>query len=63
MRFVRCQSNIMTLLPGDVLTTATPSGVGPLRPGDAVEVRVAGVGSLVNPLVAEPDSEGRIEGG
>lgn len=41
-------SEIMTLLPGDVVTTGTPSGVGPMKPGDVVEVRVAGVGSLIN---------------
>jgi 2-keto-4-pentenoate hydratase/2-oxohepta-3-ene-1,7-dioic acid hydratase in catechol pathway len=42
---------IMTLLPGDIITTGTPSGIGPLRPGDTVRIDVAGVGSLVNPVV------------
>lgn len=46
--------NIMTLLPGDVASTGTPSGVGPMQEGDGVEVRIAGSGSLVNPVVAEP---------
>lgn len=41
-------SEIMTLLPGDVVTTGTPSGVGPMKAGDVVEVRVAGIGRLVN---------------
>jgi len=44
---------IMTLLPGDVIATGTPAGVGPMRPGDVVEVRVDGVGRLRNPVVAE----------
>ncbi len=38
----------MTLLPGDVLLTGTPSGVGPLVPGDLVEVEVEGIGTLAN---------------
>lgn len=41
-------SNVMTLLPGDVVLTGTPSGVGPVHAGDVVEVRIEGVGSLVN---------------
>ena len=44
-------SSVMTLLPGDVLLTGTPSGVGPIEPGDRVEVEVEGVGVLVNPVV------------
>jgi 2-keto-4-pentenoate hydratase/2-oxohepta-3-ene-1,7-dioic acid hydratase in catechol pathway len=46
-------SRIMTLLPGDVIATGTPSGVGPMQPGDVVEIRVEGVGTLRNRLVAE----------
>lgn len=38
----------MTLLPGDVLLTGTPSGVGPLLPGDVVEVEIDGIGTLAN---------------
>jgi len=45
-------SSVMTLLPGDVILTGTPSGVGPIVPGDRVEVEVEGVGVLVNPVVA-----------
>ncbi|MEE9591765.1 MAG: fumarylacetoacetate hydrolase family protein [Thermodesulfobacteriota bacterium] len=41
-------SSVMTLLPGDVIATGTPSGVGKIKPGDTVEVRVEGIGSLVN---------------
>jgi 2-keto-4-pentenoate hydratase/2-oxohepta-3-ene-1,7-dioic acid hydratase in catechol pathway len=43
---------IMTLEPGDVLATGTPAGVGPLRPGDVVEVEIPGVGSIRNPVAA-----------
>ena len=41
----------MTLLPGDIVLTGTPSGVGPMRAGDVVEVRIEGVGSLINHVV------------
>lgn len=44
-------SHVMTLLPGDVLLTGTPSGIGPMQPGDTVEVRIEGIGSLVNRVV------------
>ena len=43
-------SRMMTLVPGDVLLTGTPSGVGPLVPGDVVEVEISGVGVLRNPV-------------
>ncbi|MFH1139541.1 MAG: fumarylacetoacetate hydrolase family protein [Pseudomonadota bacterium] len=46
-------SSIMTLNPGDVIATGTPSGVGPVQPGDSVEIRIEGLGSLVNPVVAD----------
>ncbi len=42
----------MTLLPGDVVLTGTPAGVGPLAPGDEVSVTVEGIGTLSNPVVA-----------
>jgi 2-keto-4-pentenoate hydratase/2-oxohepta-3-ene-1,7-dioic acid hydratase in catechol pathway len=41
---------VMTLEPGDVISTGTPSGVGPLRAGDVVTVKVEGVGELANPV-------------
>jgi 2-keto-4-pentenoate hydratase/2-oxohepta-3-ene-1,7-dioic acid hydratase in catechol pathway len=44
-------SSVMTLLPGDVIATGTPVGSGPMRPGDKVEVRIEGIGSLKNPVV------------
>jgi 2-keto-4-pentenoate hydratase/2-oxohepta-3-ene-1,7-dioic acid hydratase in catechol pathway len=45
-------TSFTTLLPGDVLLTGTPAGVGPMRPGDSVTVSVDGIGSLTNPVVA-----------
>jgi 2-keto-4-pentenoate hydratase/2-oxohepta-3-ene-1,7-dioic acid hydratase in catechol pathway len=44
-------SHVMTLLPGDVILTGTPSGVGPLVDGDTVTVAVEGIGALNNPVV------------
>jgi 2-keto-4-pentenoate hydratase/2-oxohepta-3-ene-1,7-dioic acid hydratase in catechol pathway len=44
---------VMTLEPGDVISTGTPSGVGPLSAGDIVTVRVEGIGDLVNPVRSE----------
>lgn len=51
-RLVAFISRIMTLLPGDVISTGTPSGVGPLRGGDTVEVEIEGIGTLSNPVVS-----------
>jgi 2-keto-4-pentenoate hydratase/2-oxohepta-3-ene-1,7-dioic acid hydratase in catechol pathway len=45
-------SSVMTLLPGDVILTGTPDGVGPMEVGDEVEVTVSGIGSLTNRVVA-----------
>jgi 2-keto-4-pentenoate hydratase/2-oxohepta-3-ene-1,7-dioic acid hydratase in catechol pathway len=45
-------SGVMTLLPGDVILTGTPSGVGPIEPGDRVEVVIERIGVLTNPVVA-----------
>lgn len=42
-----------TLLPGDVILTGTPSGVGPVDVGDVMEVEVDGIGTLTNPVVAQ----------
>ena len=41
----------MTLEPGDVIATGTPAGVGPMQPGDTVEVEVSGIGILCNTIV------------
>lgn len=45
-------SRFMTLLPGDVIMTGTPAGVGPIVPGDELEVEIPGIGVLKNPVVA-----------
>jgi 2-keto-4-pentenoate hydratase/2-oxohepta-3-ene-1,7-dioic acid hydratase in catechol pathway len=44
-------SRVMTLLPGDVIATGTPRGVGPMQPGDIVEVKIEGIGTLRNYVV------------
>jgi len=41
-------SSVMTLLPGDVILTGTPEGVGPMQVGDEVEISIAGIGTLTN---------------
>jgi 2-keto-4-pentenoate hydratase/2-oxohepta-3-ene-1,7-dioic acid hydratase in catechol pathway len=46
-------TRFMTLEPGDLIATGTPPGVGPLVPGDAVEVEIPGIGALANRVVAE----------
>ena len=50
-------SQIMTLLPSDVILTGTPDGVGPIRPGQTVRVEIDGIGALENPVVerSRPD--------
>ena len=44
-------SSVMTLLPGDIMITGTPPGVGPLRVGDTVEIEIEGIGTLSNKVV------------
>ncbi len=46
-------SRVMTLDPGDVIITGTPAGVGPMKPGDTIEVEVEGIGVLRNLVAAE----------
>jgi len=46
-------SRVMTLLPGDIIATGTPSGIGPIGPGDRVTIKVAGVGELANTVKGE----------
>jgi 2-keto-4-pentenoate hydratase/2-oxohepta-3-ene-1,7-dioic acid hydratase in catechol pathway len=45
-------SSVMTLLPGDVILTGTPEGVGTMNPGDEVDVTIDGIGTLTNKVVA-----------
>jgi 2-keto-4-pentenoate hydratase/2-oxohepta-3-ene-1,7-dioic acid hydratase in catechol pathway len=44
-------SRVMTLLPGDVIATGTPSGIGPMKAGDTVEVKIEKIGTLLNHVV------------
>jgi 2-keto-4-pentenoate hydratase/2-oxohepta-3-ene-1,7-dioic acid hydratase in catechol pathway len=44
-------SSVMTLLPGDVILTGTPAGVGPIVAGDVVSVSIDGIGTLTNPVI------------
>ena len=48
-------SGVMTLLPGDVVATGTPSGIGPMNPGDTIEIRIEQIGSLINTVATEAD--------
>ena len=49
-------TRIMTLEPGDIIATGTPEGVGPIHPGDIVEVELFGLESVQNPVVAHEDN-------
>jgi 2-keto-4-pentenoate hydratase/2-oxohepta-3-ene-1,7-dioic acid hydratase in catechol pathway len=46
-------TSVMTLEPGDLIFTGTPAGVGPLKPGDTVDVEIEGLGKLSNPVAAQ----------
>ena len=52
-RLVSWLSQAMTLEPGDIIFTGTPSGIGPVQPGDVMEMRIQGIGSLFNPVEKE----------
>jgi 2-keto-4-pentenoate hydratase/2-oxohepta-3-ene-1,7-dioic acid hydratase in catechol pathway len=52
LQLVSFISQIMTLLPGDVIATGTPSGVGPMAIGDRIDVVIEGIGTLSNTIVA-----------
>jgi 2-keto-4-pentenoate hydratase/2-oxohepta-3-ene-1,7-dioic acid hydratase in catechol pathway len=52
-RLVSFISQIMTLSPGDLIITGTPAGIGPMKPGDEIEVRIEGIGSLTNTVIAK----------
>lgn len=47
-KIVSFASCVMTLLPGDVISTGTPSGVGPMQPGDTIEIFIENIGTLRN---------------
>ncbi len=52
---VRFISQIMTLEAGDIIATGTPAGVGPLKPGDTVEVAIQHIGTLMNNVISQQD--------
>lgn len=54
-------SAVMTLLPGDIILTGTPEGVGPIEQGDTVSVTVEGIGTLTNPVVRKGNQAAREE--
>lgn len=54
-RLVSFISGIMTLLPGDVIATGTPAGIGRMNPGDTIEIKIEGIGSLRNYVVDHED--------
>ena len=51
-RLISYLSGFCTLSPGDVIMTGTPAGVGPVKPGDVVEIEIGGIGTLRNTVVA-----------
>jgi len=50
---IRFISGIMTLCPGDIIATGTPAGVGPMEPGDRVDVQIEGIGTLSNTVARD----------
>ncbi|MDI9895268.1 2-hydroxyhepta-2,4-diene-1,7-dioate isomerase [Rhodococcus sp. 14-2483-1-1] len=52
-KIIEWVSAVMTLLPGDVILTGTPEGVGPIVDGDSVSITVEGIGTLTNPVAAK----------
>jgi 2-keto-4-pentenoate hydratase/2-oxohepta-3-ene-1,7-dioic acid hydratase in catechol pathway len=52
-KIIEWVSAVMTLLPGDVILTGTPEGVGPITDGDSVSITVEGIGTLTNPVAAK----------
>jgi 2-keto-4-pentenoate hydratase/2-oxohepta-3-ene-1,7-dioic acid hydratase in catechol pathway len=49
-------SHVMTLLPGDIVLTGTPDGIGPMQVGDRIRVEIEGIGSLENSIVPRPNA-------
>lgn len=49
-------SAVMTLLPGDIILTGTPAGVGPIEDGDTVSITIEGIGTLTNPVLRKGKS-------
>jgi 2-keto-4-pentenoate hydratase/2-oxohepta-3-ene-1,7-dioic acid hydratase in catechol pathway len=51
-------SRVMTLEEGDLITTGTPPGVGPIQPGDVIRIEIEGIGVLENPVIDEEGASG-----
>jgi 2-keto-4-pentenoate hydratase/2-oxohepta-3-ene-1,7-dioic acid hydratase in catechol pathway len=49
-------SQIMTLLPGDIILTGTPEGIGPLQVGDTVRIEIEGIGSLETAIAVKQEA-------
>jgi 2-keto-4-pentenoate hydratase/2-oxohepta-3-ene-1,7-dioic acid hydratase in catechol pathway len=49
-RIIEHVSQVMTLLPGDVILTGTPAGIGQIESGQSVEISIEGIGTLTNPV-------------
>jgi 2-keto-4-pentenoate hydratase/2-oxohepta-3-ene-1,7-dioic acid hydratase in catechol pathway len=49
-RIIQHVSQAMTLLPGDVILTGTPAGIGQIESGQSVEISIEGIGALTNPV-------------
>ncbi|MFQ5848186.1 MAG: fumarylacetoacetate hydrolase family protein [Candidatus Methylomirabilales bacterium] len=47
-------TNVMPLFPGDIIATGTPSGIGPMKPGDTIEIEIEGIGRLRNTVTRKP---------
>lgn len=50
-------SSVMRLMPGDVILTGTPAGIGPLEAGNKVEITIEGIGSLINPVISSHNGD------
>ena len=59
-QLIELASSYYTLYPGDIIMTGTPAGVGPVKPGDTIDVAFSGLGAMRVPvrLAAEPDETG-----
>lgn len=55
-------TKLVTLEPGDILSTGTPEGISPIRPGDVVTCRIEGIGELTNPVIARGNGEKHLAG-
>lgn len=52
-RVTRKKHPLMPLFPGDIIATGTPSGIGPMKPGDTIEIEIEGIGRLRNTVTRQ----------